>query len=135
MAQNSQSLPLTAMADPRTRIAFDEGALATFCDRWRVRRLELFGSVIRDDFRPDSDVDVLVTFQSDADWGLLDHAAMEEELGALFGRRVDLVSRRAIERSANAIRRASILESAVPIFTAQPPAEARPAAGSERGNS
>jgi uncharacterized protein len=111
------------MPDVRTRIAFDERTLATFCGRWRVRRLELFGSVIRDDFRPDSDVDVLVTFLPDADWGLLDHAAMEEELGALFGRSIDLISRRAIERSANAIRRASILESAVPLFTAPHPAE------------
>ena len=84
----------------------------------------MFGSVIRDDFRPDSDVDVLVTFKPDADWGLLDHAVMEEELSALFGRPVDPISRRAIKRSANAIRRASILESAVPLFTAHPPADA-----------
>jgi uncharacterized protein len=76
-----------------------------------------------------------VTFQPDAGWGLLDHTAMEEELSALVGRRVDLVSRCAIERSANAIRRASILESAVPLFTAPHPAEARLATGSERGNS
>jgi predicted nucleotidyltransferase len=123
------------MADVRTRIAFDEATLATFCGRWRICCLELFGSVIRDDFRPDSDVDVLVTFKPDADWGLLDHAAMEEELSALFDRPVDLISRRAIERSANAIRRASILESAVPLFTAPHPVEARLAAGSERGSS
>jgi predicted nucleotidyltransferase len=110
--------------DVRTQIALDDAALSAFCDRWRVRRLELFGSVIRDDFRPDSDIDVLVTFKPDADWGLLDHAVMEEELSALFGRPVDPISRRAIKRSANAIRRASILESAVPLFTAHPPADA-----------
>lgn len=102
--------------DVLARIVLDEAALAAFCDRWRVAALELFGSVIRDDFRPDSDIDILVTFQPDANWGLLDHAAMEDELATLFGRRVDLVSRRAVERSANSIRRASILESAVPLF-------------------
>ena len=98
------------------RIALDEASLAAFCDRWRVAALDVIGSVVRDDFRPDSDVDVLVTFQPDANWGLLDHAAMEDELAALFGRSVDLLSRRAVERSTNPIRRASILESAVPTF-------------------
>jgi uncharacterized protein len=135
MAQNSLPPPPMATTDPRTKIAFDDTALATFCDRWRVRRLELFGSVVRDDFRPDSDIDVLVTFKPDADWGLLDHAVMEEELSALFGRPVDLISRRAIERSANAIRRASILESAVLLFTADRPANATLSTGSERGSS
>lgn len=99
------------------RIAPAETALAAFCDRWGVASLELFGSVLREDFRPDSDIDVLVSFQPDANWGLLDHAAMEEELAGLFGRSIDLVSRRAVERSSNSIRRALILDSAVPLFT------------------
>lgn len=98
------------------RIGLDQGELAEFCDRWRVSSLELFGSVVRNDFRPDSDIDVLVGFQPDANWGLLDHAVMEDELGNLFGRRVDLISRRAVERSTNSIRRASIMENAVPLF-------------------
>jgi predicted nucleotidyltransferase len=135
MAQNTQLPALATMADVRTRIGVDEAALSAFCERWRVRCLELFGSVIRDDFGPDSDIDVLVTFLPDADWGLLDHAAMEEELSALVGRRVDLVSRRAIERSANAIRRASILESAAPIFMADQSAVSMLPAGSERDSS
>ena len=116
------------------RIAPDETRLVAFCDRWRVASLELFGSVMRDDFRPDSDVDVLVSFQPDANWGLLDHAAMEEELATLLGRRVDLLSRRAVERSANPIRRASILESAVPLFVAPPRSEGVLAKGSGRGD-
>ena len=74
--------------------------------------LRLFGSVLRQDFRPDSDVDILVTFSRDAQWSLLDHVAMEEEASAIFGRKVDLVSRRAIERSENYIRRKAILETA-----------------------
>ena len=120
--------------DVMARIALDEAALAAFCDRWRVASLELFGSVIRDDFRDDSDVDVLVTFQPGANWGLLDHAAMEDELAALFGRSVDLLSRRAVERSANPIRRASILESAVPFFAAPHASEGVLAKGSRRGD-
>src|SRR5688572_9659809 len=113
--------------DVTARIALDEAALAAFCDRWRVAALELFGSVIRDDFRPDSDVDVLVTFQPDANWGLLEHAAMEDELATLVGRPVDLLSRRAVERGANPIRRESILESAVTLFTAPGASEGMPA--------
>lgn len=70
------------------------------------------GSVLREDFRPDSDIDILVSFSSDAEWSLLNHMAMEEELSAIFGRKVDLVSRKAIERSENYIRRKAILESA-----------------------
>jgi predicted nucleotidyltransferase len=121
--------------DVTARIALDEAGLAAFCDRWRVAALELFGSVVRDDFRPDSDVDILVTFQPDADWGLLDHAAMEGELATLLGRPVDLLTRRAVERSANPIRRASILESAVPLFTAPRASGDVLSKGSERGDS
>jgi hypothetical protein len=104
-----------------SRIRLDERQIAEYCWRWLIARLELFGSVLRDDFRPESDVDVLVTFQPDANWGLFDHVAMEEELGQFVGRRVDLLTRRSVERSANAIRPTSILESAVPIFTASEP--------------
>lgn len=94
------------------RLALDEARLADFCERWRVAALELFGSVVRDDFRPDSDVDVLVSFQPDADWSLLDHARMEDELATLVGRPVDLLTRRAVEHSGNPIRRSAILSSA-----------------------
>ena len=53
--------------------------IADFCRKWKIVELSLFGSVLRDDFRPDSDVDILVTFSPDAEWSLLDHVAMEEE--------------------------------------------------------
>ena len=86
--------------------------VAAFCRRWKVRELAVFGSALRDDFRSDSDVDLLVTFEPDANWGLLEQATMESELAALLGRKVDLVSRRAVERSTNWIRRQAILESA-----------------------
>lgn len=81
-----------------------------------IEELRLFGSALREDFGPQSDVDFLVTFAPDAQWSLLDHARMEDELSVLLGRKVDLVSRRAVERSANWIRRKAILESAEPYY-------------------
>ena len=92
--------------------------LSRFCQRWKIRELALFGSVLRDDFRLDSDVDVLVTFDTDADWSLLDHVRIQQDLEALLGREVDLVSRRGIERSANWIRRQAILDTAETIYAA-----------------
>ncbi|MDP3722883.1 MAG: nucleotidyltransferase domain-containing protein [Candidatus Omnitrophota bacterium] len=101
------------------RIAVDETQLAELCQRWKVRELDFFGSVLREDFGPSSDVDVLVSFAPEANWGLLDHLQMEAELSALLGRKVELVSRRAIERSPNWIRRRAILDSAKPYYVAQ----------------
>jgi hypothetical protein len=75
--------------------------------------------VLRDDFRPDSDVDVLVTFAPEAEWSLFDHVTMEEELSSILDRKVDLVSRRGIERSRNWIRRKAILEAAEPFYVAR----------------
>ncbi len=89
--------------------------LDAFCRRWKIARLDLFGSALRNDFRPDSDVDILVSFSTGARWGLLSFVRMKEELSALVGRRVDLVSRRAVEGSENPLRRASILDSARPL--------------------
>ena len=90
--------------------------IADFCRKWKILELSLFGSVLREDFWPDSDVDILVSFSSDAEWSLLDHMTMEEELSAILARKVDLVSRKAIERSENYIRRKAILESAQPYY-------------------
>ncbi len=105
------------MAQIRLDIPMD--AIAQFCRRWQIRELALFGSVLRNDFRPDSDVDVPVTFGNAAAWGLLDHAQMQQELAALLQRPVDLISRRAIEQSANAIRRDAILSTAQVIYRAE----------------
>ena len=75
-----------------TNIAIDQERVADFCRRHRIRRLALFGSVLRDDFRPDSDVDVLVEFEPDAVVGLIRLAGIEIELSQLLGRKVDLRS-------------------------------------------
>ena len=90
----------------------DKAKLTEFCKRWKVVELALFGSVLRADFTPESDIDVLATFADDAGWSLLDHLAMEEELSALLLRKVDLSSRRSVERSTNWIRRREILQTA-----------------------
>lgn len=85
--------------------------IADFCRRWQVTELALFGSALRNDFRPDSDVDVLVSFAPDAQWGLFALVQMQDELETILGREVDLVSRRAVEQSENYIRRKSILSN------------------------
>lgn len=97
-------------------IPVDRPTIAEFCQRWKIAKLALFGSVLREDFRADSDVDVLVTFADGASWSLFDHLAMEEELSRIVGRDVDLVSRRAIERSKNWVRKKAILSGAEPIY-------------------
>ena len=86
--------------------------LAAFASRWMIRELALFGSALRDDFGPAGDVDVLVTFEEGETWSLLDVVGMKLELEDLFGRSVDLMTKRAVEKSANWIRRDGILESA-----------------------
>ena len=71
-------------------IALPQNKIADFCKRYRVRKLALFGSVLRDDFTPNSDVDVLVEFEDGAQIGLFGFARMEAELSRLLGRKVDL---------------------------------------------
>lgn len=98
------------------RLNLSEDQLKNFCHRWQITELSLFGSILRSDFRPDSDIDVLAAFAPGVRWSLLDHMRMEQELKTLFGRKVDLVSKRAIERSGNWIRRREILAAAQPIY-------------------
>ena len=88
-------------------------AIEAFCRKWRIVELALFGSVLRSDFRPDSDIDVLVTFAPDAKWDLWDFVAAKDELDALLGRQVDLVEKRAVQ---NPIRRRIIHASQEVIY-------------------
>ena len=92
--------------------------IEAFCKKWRIQQLALFGSALREDFGPDSDLDFLVTFSPTVEWGLLDHVAMERELAEIVCRPVDLVSRKAVERSHNWIRRKAILESTEVLYAA-----------------
>ena len=96
-------------------IAIDREQLADFCRRWKITELAFFGSVLRDDFRSDSDVDVLADFEPDAPWSLWDHVDMEEELKTMFGREVDLVGKRALR---NPFRRHEILTTKEVVYAA-----------------
>src|SRR4029453_2265990 len=82
--------------------------IADFCKRWQITEFALFGSVLRDDFRPDSDVDVLVSFAPDAPYSLFDFVRMENELRTIFGRDVDLVEKAGLR---NPFRRHEILQN------------------------
>lgn len=100
------------------RIRVPRQDIGRFCRKWKVSELALFGSVLRDDFRPDSDIDVLMSLRPDAKVGLFDLVTMERELVAIFGRQVDLVDRAAIEASPNYIRRRAILSELEVIYAA-----------------
>ena len=101
------------MATPNIDVPNDQ--IAAFCRKWQIAELALFGSVLRDDFRPDSDIDVLVTFAPDVPWSLYDWVDMIDELRAIFGRRVDLVSKGGLR---NPFRRHEILTTREVIYAA-----------------
>jgi len=94
----------------------DEAEIAAFCRRWGIREFALFGSVLRDDFSPESDDDVLVSFKEGRKPKLADLLEMESELKAIFGRDVDLGTREAVEQDENYLRRKAILGSAQVIY-------------------
>ena len=100
-------------------ISIRKDELRTFCRRHRICRLALFGSALREDFQPDSDIDVLVDFEDSADPGLLELVGMQDELSEILGRTVDLVEREAVERSENYIRRRHILATAETVYVAR----------------
>ena len=100
----------------RIRINMDE--IIEFCRKWHVIELALFGSVLREDFGPESDVDVLVSFAPDAHVSLFELVDVEDELAAMLGRKVDLVCREGIEQSPNPLRKRAILDSAEVLYAA-----------------
>lgn len=91
------------------RLHIPTDQIRAFCEKWSVAEFSLFGSVLRHDFSPDSDVDCLVTFDETAQWDLWDIIDMREELRAMFGREVDIIERAALR---NPHRRKAILSSA-----------------------
>ena len=106
------------MEAPVKNISLPQNKIADFCQRWKIDEFALFGSVLRNDFGPDSDLDVLVTFAQEADWSLFDHVRMQEELNHLLNRKIDLLSRRAVEQSHNEPRRREILNTAQVVYVA-----------------
>jgi len=100
---------------PTPHIQVPDRSLAEFCRRWSIREFSFFGSVLRDDFRPDSDVDVVVSFEGGAAWSLFDLVTMQRELAGILGRHVDLVEEDALR---NPYRRAAILSSKQVVYAA-----------------
>jgi len=99
----------------RLRIEVDRARIGEFCRKWQIVEFALFGSVLREDFGPESDVDVLVVFAPGAGHGLFELARMEEELASIFGRKVDLVERGAVR---NPFRRRAILSNLLVLYAA-----------------
>ena len=99
----------------QARVQVPPERIDAFCRKWKVLEMALFGSVLRDDFRPDSDVDVLVTFAPDAPWDSWDVIAAQEELREIYGREVDLVEKRNL---VNPFRRHAILSTKQVIYVA-----------------
>ncbi|MDO8684230.1 MAG: nucleotidyltransferase domain-containing protein [Armatimonadota bacterium] len=101
------------MADARIEVPLD--AIKEFCRKWQIKEFSLFGSVLSDDFRTDSDIDVLVSFEDDAPWSLYDWVDMLEELKAVFGREVDMVEKEGLR---NPYRRRAILSHREVLYAA-----------------
>lgn len=87
-------------------IEIPQQEIQAFCRRWKVQEFSLFGSVLREDFAPTSDIDVLISFLPEAPWSLFEWVEMRDELAKLFGRKVDLVEKEALR---NPFRRQRIL--------------------------
>jgi hypothetical protein len=102
------------MAKVQVEVPMDR--IEAFCKKWKVQEFSLFGSVLREDFGPDSDVDVMVLFEQDAGWSLFDIVNMIDELRGVFGRDVDLLEKDAIR---NPFRRRNILAQHQVIYAAR----------------
>ena len=89
-------------------VQLDRDALAEFCRKWRIRELSIFGSALRDDFGPESDLDFLVSFEPEAPWDLWDLVIMRDQLISISGREVDIVEKEALR---NPYRRKEILSN------------------------
>lgn len=102
----------------KSRMNTSPGEITAFCKRWKITELGLFGSVLREDFNPESDIDALVRFAPEAGYSLMDFVGIQDELSKMLGRQVDLVEWKAVENSRNYIRREDILRSAETIYAA-----------------
>lgn len=98
------------------RLGLSMSEIATFCQRWQILELTLFGSILREDFRNDSDIDLLLHFSPQAKQGLLTLAKIKHELEAYSGRKIDIALKESVENSENWIRRNEILKTARVIY-------------------
>jgi len=100
------------------QIQVPKAKVAEFCRKNHIRSLAFFGSVLRDDFRLDSDVDILVEFEQGHEPDLMEMVALENELSEILGRKADMVERKAVEKSENYIRRRHVLQSTEAVYVA-----------------
>lgn len=100
------------------KIQLPRPELAAFCQKWKIKEMSFFGSVLREDFRSDSDIDIIVNFEDNSTWGILELVRMKRELKTLLGREVDLMTKKSIEQSHNWIRRQEILGTAQIVYVA-----------------
>jgi len=98
------------------RLGLSVEEIVDFCQKWNIIELSLFGSVLSDQFRPDSDIDILINFSSNARQGLLTLAKLKHELEDKIGREVDVALKDSVENSENWIRRNDILTTAQVIY-------------------
>ncbi len=98
------------------RLTAKPAQIREFCQRWKINEMALFGSVLRSDFRLDSDIDVLVDFAKNAEWNLFDYVHMQDKLGTIFKRKVDIAEERGLT---NPYRRRAILSTCQSIYTAE----------------
>lgn len=94
----------------------DPEAMREFGRRWKLAEIGVFGSAVRGELGPDSDVDFLVSYDADAEWDLFDLMDMADELGHMIGRRADVLTRDAVERCDNVRLRRAILSSVEPLL-------------------
>jgi len=99
----------------QSKIKLPKEKIEDFCRRWKIKEMSLFGSALREDFSPESDIDILVSFQENARWSLFDWVDMIEELRGITGREVDLVERESLR---NPFRRRAILANKEVIYAA-----------------
>jgi predicted nucleotidyltransferase len=107
-----------AMIKTKSNLEIPLDKIEAFCRKWKIKEFALFGSVLREDFRPDSDVDVLVTFEPNGGITFDNRVEIQDEIEKIFGRKVDLIERKIVEQSENYIRRRHILQSLEPVYVA-----------------
>jgi hypothetical protein len=105
---------LNPLETRKLRLPMEE--IASFCHKWQILEMAIFGSYLTDLCRSDSDVDILVTYSHEAKWSLFDFMDMREELKKIFGREIDVVNKKTLEKSLNPIKRDAIIESSEVIY-------------------
>lgn len=96
-------------------ISCPEKEIIEFCNSHKIKEFALFGSILTDHFRPDSDIDILVTFEEDCEYSLFDLAQIQQELEAIFGRSIDLVEKESLR---NPFRKHEILNNMEVLYAA-----------------